>query len=302
MSEPRHRDPLHLGGEDDLPYSKGLLARALIATGVGGARAYELARRVEEDLVLREERAVDLERLEELARDVLGENEGAQAVRRLRRYRDLQQLDLPIILLIGGGTGTGKSSVATEVAYRLGITRVTSTDFIRQTMRAFFSEEFMPSIHHSSFEAALGDDDGNGDAVVAGFLDQTRNVLVGVRAVIERALQEGWSMVLEGVHLVPGMLPPVEQALAVHCVLHIENPEAHAGHFWVRDQGTEGLRPVQRYLDALGDIRLLQDVIVERARRHGVPVIENSNMELAVATVMELVLSTAETFEKVGAE
>jgi 2-phosphoglycerate kinase len=43
--------------------------------------------------------------------------------------------------------------VATEVAHRLGITRVTSTDFIRQTMRAFFSDEFMPAIHTSSFEA-----------------------------------------------------------------------------------------------------------------------------------------------------
>ena len=41
----------------------------------------------------------------------------------------------------------------TEVAHRLGITRVTSTDFVRQTMRAFFSPEFMPSIHYSSFEA-----------------------------------------------------------------------------------------------------------------------------------------------------
>ena len=55
--------------------------------------------------------------------------------------------------MIGGGTGSGKSSVATEVAYRLGITRVTSTDLIRHTMRAFFSEEFMPTIHYSSFEA-----------------------------------------------------------------------------------------------------------------------------------------------------
>jgi len=35
-------------------------------------------------------------------------------------------------VLIGGTTGTGKSTVASEVAHRLGITRVTSTDFIRE--------------------------------------------------------------------------------------------------------------------------------------------------------------------------
>ena len=302
MSEHRHPDFLPLGGEGDLPYSKGLLARALIATGVSAVKAYTLALRVEQDLAARGETVVDLERLEELAQDVLGEPEGGQAVRRLRRYRELRQLDVPIILLIGGGTGTGKSSVATEVAYRLGITRVTSTDFIRQTMRAFFSKEFMPSIHHSSFEAGeagLAGDEETGDPVLLGFLDQTRNVLVGVRAVIDRALQEGWSMVLEGVHLVPGMLPPIDGALAVHCVLEIESEEVHAGHFWVRDSASEGLRPVQRYLDALADIRSIQDYIVERARRAGVPVVENTRVEATIATVMELVLSTAERMERV---
>jgi 2-phosphoglycerate kinase len=157
----------------------------------------------------------------------------------------------------------------------------------------------MPAIHHSSFEAGralAGEDEDRADAqaVLDGFLEQTREVLVGVRAAIDRALEEGWSMVLEGVHLVPGMLPPIEGALAVHVVLEIENEEEHAGHFFVRDIGTDGLRPVDRYLEALGDIRFIQDYIVERARRAGVPVVENSNIELAIATVMELVLSTAE--------
>ena len=49
---------------------------------------------------------------------------------------------------------------------------------------------------------------------------------------------------LEGVHLVPGMLPKVEGALVVHCVLAIEDEEMHASHFWVRDASSDGLRPV----------------------------------------------------------
>ncbi len=43
MSEKRHREPLPLGGEDGLPFSKGLLARAVIASGVPAEKAYELA-------------------------------------------------------------------------------------------------------------------------------------------------------------------------------------------------------------------------------------------------------------------
>jgi 2-phosphoglycerate kinase len=106
--------------------------------------------------------------------------------------------------------------------------------------------------------------------------------------------------VLEGVHLVPGLLPPIEGALTIHCVLQIEDREAHAAHFWIRDATSVGLRPVQRYLDALDDIRLIQRAIVERARRRDVPVIENRNIERTITNVMDLVLSSVETSRTVA--
>ena len=79
----------------------------------------------------------------------------------LRRLAALQALDVPIVLLVGGATGTGKSTVATEAAHRLGITRVTSTDFIRQTIRAYFPRRDAV-VHVSSFEAG-----GPGDVEAA---------------------------------------------------------------------------------------------------------------------------------------
>jgi 2-phosphoglycerate kinase len=300
MSERRRTDPIPLGGDE--PYSKGLMARALMRVGVSAVRAYEVARRIEQDLLSRKQDSVELDRVEELAEDVLGENQGVDAVRRLRRYRDLAELDLPIIVLIGGATGTGKSTVATEVAYRLGVTRVTSTDFVRQTLRAFFSPEFMPSIHYSSFEAgrALRSAEAEEvDPLLHGFLDQTRNVLVGVNAAIERSLAEGWSTVLEGVHLVPGMTAPIADALVVQCVLAIQSEDTHASHFWIRDIASEGARALDKYLDHLGDIRYLQDYIVERADREDVPVIWNQDREGATSAVLDLVLTAAERLERV---
>ena len=300
MSERRRTDPVPLGGDE--PYSKGLMARALMRVGVSAVRAYEIARRVEQDLVARKEDTVTMDRVQELAVDVLGEEEGEKAVGRLRRYRELEELDTPIIVLIGGATGTGKSTVATEVAYRLGITRVTSTDFVRQTLRAFFSPEFMPSIHYSSFEAGKGlrsVEEEQVDPLLHGFLDQTRNVLVGVNAAIERSLAEGWSTVLEGVHLVPGMTAPIDDALVAQCVLAIDSEDAHASHFWIRDIASDGARSLDKYLERLSDIRYLQDYIVERAEREGVPVIRNKDREGATSEVSELVLSAADRLQKV---
>ncbi len=275
---------LSMGGEHGLPYSRGVMARALMAVGVTPDRAYALARRVGDDLIARGGHVVELDRLEALAVESLGETEGSEAVRQLRRYEELHELDLPVLILIGGATGTGKSTVATEIAYRLGITRVTSTDFIRQTMRAFISPEFMPAIHHSSFE---------GDPLIASFEEQSRNVLVGVRAAVERALHEGWSMVLEGVHLVPGMVPlELEDAIVSSCILEISDETAHAQHFFTREAGTH--RPTSKYLDRFDEIRRVQGYLVRRAKATGTPVIENESAEAATRAVAELVLSAAE--------
>jgi 2-phosphoglycerate kinase len=287
--------PLPLGGgELGLPYSRGLMARSLMAAGVSGYRAYALATRVHDELRERRRGQIEIERLEELAVEVLGEEEGRESIQRLRRYQALRELDLPIMVFIGGATGTGKSTVATELAYRFGITRVTSTDFVRQTMRAFFSRAFMPSIHQSSFEAGDAFPDAD-DPLDFGFLQQARNVLVGVRASSERALEEGWSLVLEGVHLVPGMveLPRPDLAVSVFVVLAIEDEEEHVRHFRFRDEDSES-RPESRYLERFEDIRRLQELIVARAHRVGVPVIENENADHAARTVADLVLDAAE--------
>ncbi len=156
----------------------------------------------------------------------------------------------------------------------------------------------MPSIHYSSFEAGPAASPDDGDARTAqlrGFVDQTRNVLVGVRAVIERALTENHSMALEGVHIVPGLVPrALEGAVVVQCLIVIGDEDEHARHFYVRDADSEGLRPVEKYLRALPDIRRIQGYLVERAREEGVSVIENADREEAVDAVLRLVLDTSE--------
>jgi 2-phosphoglycerate kinase len=150
----------------------------------------------------------------------------------------------------------------------------------------------MPTIHYSSFAAGAAMPEAD-DPLVAGFLEQSRNVLVGVTASIERALQEGWSIIFEGVHLVPGLLPAeVEGAVVCPFVLSIEDETEHAQHFFSRTEGSE--RPLGNYLDHFAEIRKLQTFIVDRAEREGVPVIENESAEQTSADVIELVRSAAE--------
>ena len=54
------------------------------------------------------------------------------------------------------------------------------------------------------------------------------------------------------------------------------------------------MRPFQKYLRALPDIRRIQDYLVREAAKAGVPVIENSRVEETVDRVIDLVLDQIE--------
>lgn len=277
------------------PYSKGLMAMSLMASGLAPDRSYELATLIETKLVTRGGLDIASSDLSHLAEEVLAAEEDDVAVRHFRQWRRLDHLHKPLILMICGATGVGKSTLATMLAHRLGVTRVTATDMVRQVLRAFFSNQFMPAVHYSSFDADHGVRlDSSGDALLTGFERQVEQVSVGIKALIERAAIERTSMVIEGVHCVPGAFDGLAQldAVVVEVVVAIEDEDLHRSHFYARGQSQP--RAVERYLAAFNRIRRLQSYIVNRARKTGVPVVENSSLDEALVEVMNLVLETIE--------
>ena len=122
-------------------------------------------------------------------------------------------------------------------------------------------------------------------------------MLAGVHASLDRALEEGWSMVLEGVHLVPGLVEPppeAEQAVVARCILEIEDPAVHQGLrprrlVGRRAPGCAVPRPLRRDQADPGRARA-------RATR-GDAVIESANVDEAVMRALDLVLAGAEQVE-----
>ena len=98
-------------------------------------------------------------------------------------------------------------------------------------------------------------------------------------------------MVLEGVHLVPGVLrePAAAGALVVDAMLCVPDAELHRSHFHNRGAG-EGRGPAQRYLEHFETIRRLQTHLVDQARAAGMPVIENQALDASLTLLMGLVL------------
>jgi len=88
-----------------LPYSKGLMAQAISATGLPTGRAFELARKIEGRLDANGGGEIDITALQTLAEEVLLAEEGEQTARRYRNWRRLDTLERPLVVLLGGTTG-----------------------------------------------------------------------------------------------------------------------------------------------------------------------------------------------------
>jgi 2-phosphoglycerate kinase len=279
-----------VGRHHGLPYSKGLMAQSLSASGLAPQRAYELAQLIGRRLEERASSEIHVDELRELASTVLTQEEGEAAVRRFADWHRVDRLERPLVVMLAGAPGVGKSTLATMLAGRLGITRVIATDAIRQVVRAFFSRESIPVVHVSSFEAGttVAHDDIGGDPDLSAFVRQAEIVRTGVAAIVERAAQEQAPLILEGVHLIPGFLSSdlVSRCVPVPAVVTVSNAEQHRAHFSLR--GAE--RPASRYLDRFGQIRKLQDYLVRRAAAEGVPVIDNLSLDAALPNAMEVVL------------
>jgi 2-phosphoglycerate kinase len=283
------------GQDPGLPYSKGLRASELMVTGLSAYRAYQVAEQVEERLLERDVGSATLEEVDELTIDVLSEIAGERYATNWLRWREISLLDAPLVIMIGGATGVGKSTIATQLAVRLGIVRVVATDAIREVMRALFTSELMPTLYTSSFEAdsALREPPPRPlDRVIVGFREQTAAVAVGIRALVERAAVEGTSIIIEGAHVVPGFfdLEAYEgRVLAVPLVVSVDDEDLHRSHFAVRSTDRSS-RPLERYVQGFPNIRRVQKYIKSQALSHNVPVIPNYSLDQALAGTIDLVV------------
>jgi 2-phosphoglycerate kinase len=283
-------------GKAGLPYSKGLMAQSVMAAGLSPYTAFHVAEVIEERLHAEGRVAIASSELRKLAARVLEEEVGAQYADSYRLWQQAQDRTVPLIVLIGGATGVGKSTVATTVANRLGIVRIVSTDAVREVMRGIFTKEMMPSLHTSSFDVTtlLEDPPGDTDPVIAGFRQQVQAVSVGLTQIIRRAVLEGTDIIMEGAHVVPGFLrfPSRNEAVVAPVVITVDDRHTHRSHFVARASDARK-RGETRYLEHFEDIRKIQAYVRDLARRHRVSVVSSHELDATVGRVMRLVVSAA---------
>lgn len=208
-----------------------------------------------------------------------------------KNWRSLRNSQKPLIILIGGASGVGTSSMAFELASRLRLKNIISTDMIREVMRKIVSKELSPVIHKSSFDAheSIRTPSIRIDSVIEGFISHVDVVNVGIEAIIERSAKEGISTIIEGVHIVPGFIRKdlMENNNIIVFTLTVDDEEAHKQRFYSRCRQPWVKRPLERYMDNFGTIRKTQRFLVEQAKIHDARIINNVDINETIDIMVD---------------
>jgi 2-phosphoglycerate kinase len=197
----------------------------------------------------------------------------------------MEKSNAPLVLLLGGASGTGKTTLANALVQELGLVHHVSTGFVREVARAVMPPDKARMLVGFSFDAwrLMGKPERDGHGVFVGALAQARLLQPAIEACIRRSLAEGASLVLEGAHVMPGLFDTGVLGVSLLCILDVPNRETLV-------QRALGPTHSRRHLsqEQIASILELQDSCVRAAREHGVPVLENTELSHTVAQVKEL--------------
>lgn len=266
-----------------VPFSSGDVLRMLDTAGLRLDESIAVVGDVERWMRSHAEGSLTDDRIHDEVARMLQGSHGEGHARRYRLSTWVRRSRTPLVILIGGATGTGKSTLAMELAYRLGVVWMTNTDLIRETMRTVLSAEIVPGLHDHSFRGMfLGGQvlSDPRERVLAGFRQQAAQVGVGVRAVIRRAIHENTHIIIEGTHLTPPFrqyVPADTHANVAAFLLAVPDEVRHRKRFPQRE-AKEPRRAASTYLDAFQSVRWIHEDLLRMAEEAEAVVLPNDKL------------------------
>ena len=193
----------------------------------------------------------------------------------------------PPIILLGGASGTGKTTVGNLLVKELGLSHHLSTGFIRSSIAPLLPEKenlFLQRHTYDAYEALPYDVTEGRSPLLEGAIQQSLLLKPSIESCIKRASREGIGMVVEGSHFIPGIIDPSSVGADLMCILDVPDRDELSERAHSQNHAKRALSEEQR-------LRLaeLQEAILSMAKDHGNPVIVNDDLPRVVAQIRALV-------------
>jgi 2-phosphoglycerate kinase len=282
-----------------VPFSIGIMSHSLETCAIQPEMALQGARKIYASLKKIGHKEIDHKSLRRVIYRCLTEHCSRDIADKYLSWRRFENSGESLILLIGGVTGSGKSTVSSELAYRMNISHIQSTDMMREIIRSYLTPQVVPTLGYSSFEAwrglpvpAEGLDLEIENPVITGFLSQLSAMKPALESTIERAIHERQHLILEGVHVVPTEHNVItHDSHAVVVPLMLATMEKGLLSKQLKRRGREEReRQASRYLEHLDAIWELQSWLLSEADKAGITIIQNWYIEDTVREILELAI------------
>jgi 2-phosphoglycerate kinase len=213
----------------------------------------------------------------------------------LFRYENLRREGKApsLTIMIEGASATGKSMIAIDAIELLAVTRIISTDTIRQLIRAASEESMHPELFTHTYQAHKFRQNGapNLSAVVRGYLAQCSLMREQISRTVDRIIAEGVHSIIEGVHIEPGQYSRLSEGVLE---ILIDPPEEIHRSMFLTKLSATGLRTVddtsQRRLQEYRATREIQDYLKTQAVSQNTRVLTLTDYASASAELAETLM------------
>ena len=199
----------------------------------------------------------------------------------------------PYVILIGSASGIGKSTIAAELAKTLNIKHLIESDFIRAVVRGIIGKEYAPSLHSSSYDAYKNIRNKSrytsyDDLVSAGFDDHASYVIPALEKIIQRAITDYDDIIIEGVHLVPGLINTEQfrDYANIYFFVLSSDEESHKERFVKR---AVQIHRGGKQLDFFKENRIIHDHLLKRAEENNVNIIKTTSIDKTLDRIMSII-------------
>ena len=210
----------------------------------------------------------------------------------------------PYVILIGSASGIGKSTIAAELAKTLNIKHLIESDFLRAVVRGIIGKEYAPALHSSSYDAYKSIRNRSrytnyDDLVAAGFDDHASYVIPAIEKVIQRAITDYDDIIIEGVHLVPGLIDTeqFEDDANIYFFILSSDEESHKERFVKR---AVQIHRGGKQLDFFRENRIIHDHLLDQAKENDVHVIKAESIDRTLERILSVINKSCATVKLIN--
>lgn len=210
----------------------------------------------------------------------------------------------PYVILIGSASGIGKSTIAAELAKTLNIKHLIESDFIRAVVRGIIGKEYAPALHSSSYDAYKNIRNKSrytsyDELVSAGFDDHASYVIPALEKIIQRAITDYDDIVIEGVHLVPGLIN-IEQFkdyANIYFFVLSSDEESHKERFVKR---AIQIHRGGKQLDFFKENRIIHNHLLLQAKANNVHIINAESIDKTLEKILSIINKSCATINLIN--